>query len=375
MSDDLYGICPDRFAPVREAMADQFAQGLELGARFAFAIEGEVVIDLWGGYADRHRSSPFDDRTLTPVFSTTKAVASILIARAVDAGLLDYDQPVSDLWPKFESEGKGAISVAQTLSHQDGLAALLEPMDPSDWYDWDLVTSKLAAMAPMWPPGTASGYHPTTFGYTAGEIFRRADGRTMGQALAEDFAKPFGLEIYIGLPESEDHRVADVERPTAVPNFGEMTEIRRAAFMTKWAAPGPRTEAAWRRAEIPSANGHADARSLARLMGMMACDGRLDGLQVLRRETIEDASKERIGGQDLVLPYIMSWGAGFMRNSSLAIYGPSLESFGHSGWGGSCAFADPQRRISGAYVMNRQSPDLLGDPRSRRLIDTAYSCL
>ncbi len=164
-------------------------------------------------------------------------------------------------------------------------------------------------------------------------------------------------------------------RPPAVPNFGEMTEIRRAAFMTKWAAPGPRTEAAWRRAEIPSANGHADALSLARLLGMMACGGRLDGRRVLRRDTIEDASKERIVGQDLVLPYVMSWGAGFMRNSSLAIYGPSLDAFGHSGWGGSCAFADPQRRVSGAYVMNRQSPDLLGDPRSRRLIDTAYSCL
>ena len=375
MSDQISGFCPDRFAPVREAMADQFAQGLELGARFAFAIDGEVAVDLWGGFADRHRTKPFDSSTLTPVFSTTKAVASILIARAVDAGLLDYDQPVADLWPEFGQAGKGAITVAQVLSHQDGLVSLTEPMDPSDWYDWESVCAKLAAMAPMWPPGSASGYHPTTFGYTAGEIFRRADGRTMGQALAEDFHKPFGLQIYIGLPESEDHRVADVERPTAVPNFGEMTPIRRAAFMTKWAAPGPRHEAAWRRAEIPSANGHADAPSLARLLGMMACGGELDGRRLIRPETIEDASRERIGGPDLVLPYVMSWGAGFMRNSSLAIYGPSLGAFGHSGWGGSCAFADPERRISGAYVMNRQSPDLLGDPRSRRLIDAAYSCL
>ncbi len=375
MSDDLSGICPDRFAPVREAMADQFAQGLELGARFAFAIDGEVVIDLWGGFADRHRTRPFDAQTLVPVFSTTKAVASILIARAVDNGLLDYDQPVSDLWSDYGQAGKEAVTVAQALSHQDGLVSLLEPMAPEDWYDWDAVCGKLAAMAPMWPPGTASGYHPTTFGYTAGEIFRRVDGRTMGQALAEDFQKPFGLQIFIGLPEAEDHRVADVERPTAVPNFGEITPIRRAAFMTKWSAPGPRTEAAWRRAEIPSANGHADAPSLARLMGMMACGGTLDGRRVLGRDTIEAASKERIAGQDLVLPYVMSWGAGFMRNSSLAIYGPSLGAFGHSGWGGSCAFADPERRISGAYVMNRQSPDLLGDPRSRRLIDTAYSCL
>jgi CubicO group peptidase (beta-lactamase class C family) len=227
----------------------------------------------------------------------------------------------------------------------------------------------------MWEPGTASGYHPTTFGYTAGEIFRRAEGRTLGEALATDFRRPFGLEIYIGLPASEDDRVADVERPNAVPNFGELTPIRKAAFMTRWAAPGPRHAEEWRRAEIPSANGHADAPSLARLMGMMAMGGQLDGRPMLRRDTVKEASKQRISGPDLVLPYDMSWGAGFMRNATLGIYGPSREAFGHSGWGGSCAFADPERRISGAYVMNRQSPDLLGDPRARRLIDVAYSCL
>ena len=144
MSDDLNGFCPDNFAPVREAMADQFAQGQELGARFTFAIDGEVVIDLWGGFADRHRTRPFDEKTLTPVFSTTKAVASILIARAVDAGLLDYDQPVADLWPEYGSAGKSAITVAQCLSHQDGLVSLTDPMEPSDWYDWDAVCAKLA---------------------------------------------------------------------------------------------------------------------------------------------------------------------------------------------------------------------------------------
>jgi CubicO group peptidase (beta-lactamase class C family) len=375
MTTDLQGLCPDRFAPVREAMQAQFDAGEELGARFAFAIEGEVVLDLWGGFADRHRTRPFDQRTLTPVFSTTKAVTSILIARSVDNGLIDYDQPVVDLWPEFGQAGKEKITVAQVLSHQDGLVSITEPMRPEDWFDWDEVCRKLAAMAPMWPPGTASGYHPTTFGYTAGEIFRRAEGRTLGEALSTDFRRPFGLEIYIGLPASEDDRVADVERPNAVPNFGELTPIRKAAFMTRWAAPGPRHAEEWRRKEIPSANGHADAPSLARLLGMMAMGGQLDGRPMIRRDTVKEASKQRISGPDLVLPYDMSWGAGFMRNSTLGIYGPSREAFGHSGWGGSCAFADPERRISGAYVMNRQSPDLLGDPRARRLIDVAYSCL
>jgi CubicO group peptidase (beta-lactamase class C family) len=364
-------------APGFEAVAEAFQAGLdeELGAGFAFCVDGDLVVDLVGGHADRARTRPFDARTLTPVFSTTKAVAALLIARLVDQGRLAYEQPVADVWPEFAAAGKGAITVAQALSHQAGLPGFLEPMDPALWYDWNAICEKLAAMAPMWPPGTASGYHAITYGYLAGEIFRRVDGRSMGAALREDLALPFGLDLWIGLPDAEHDRAAEMERPKSLPEFGEINDARRAAFMLKWAAPGGRGGAEWRRAEIPSANGHATARDLARLMSLFSGGGRLEGRHILDPQTIAEAAKERIAGPDLVLPYVMSWGAGFMRNSSLAIYGPSLGAFGHSGWGGSCAFADPDRRVSGAYVMNRQSSLLLGDPRARKLIDTAYSCL
>jgi CubicO group peptidase (beta-lactamase class C family) len=369
------GFCDDRFLPVREAMEASFAAGEELGARFAFAVDGEMMIDLWGGFADRAKTRPFDERTLVPLFSTTKAIASILIARLVDQGRLAYEQPVAEVWPEFGQAGKDRITLAQMMSHQAGLPGFLEPMDPALWFDWDAICAKLAAMAPMWPPGTASGYHPVTFGYLAGEVFRRVDGRTMGTAVTEDLREPFDLDLWIGLPDAEHARVAELDRPKTLPEFGEITDVRRAAFLTRWAAPGERGSAEWRRAEIPSANGHATAPALARLMSALACHGWLDGRYLLSRETIEEAAEERIGGPDLVLPYVMSWGAGFMRNDSLAIYGPGRNTFGHSGWGGSCAFADPARGVSGAYTMNRQSSLLLGDPRARKLIDTAYSCM
>ncbi len=364
-----------QFEPVRRIFDQAFADDEELGARFTLCVEGEVVLDLWGGYADRARTHPFGPHTLTPVFSTGKAIAALLIARLVSKGRLDYDQTVASHWPEFAQAGKGGITVGQVMSHQDGLVGFPEAMDPALWFDWGAITDKLAAMAPLWPPGTASGYHPITFGYTSGEIFRRVDGRTMGQALREDLVAPFGLDLWIGTPDTEVARLAELQRPSSVPDFGGIDDIKRAAFLTRWASPGGRGGDAWRRAEIPSANAHATAEGLARMMGAMACDGRLDGQEVLAAGMAAKAAQERIYGRDLVLPFNLAWGAGFMRNAPNFIYGPGGESFGHSGWGGSCAFADPERRLSGAYVMNKQSNALIGDARAVRLIQATYEAL
>ena len=372
---DIAGFAQPRFAAVKDAFAANFAEGVELGTRFTLVQAGEVVVDLWAGHADRRRTRAFDERTLVPVFSSTKAIASLLIARSVQAGRLFYDQPVADVWPEFAQAGKGAITVEQALSHQAGLSGFPEPMDPAEWFDWDAICAKLAAMAPLWPPGTASGYHPITFGYIAGEIFRRVEGRTMGTALRDDLARPFGLDLWIGLPDSEADRVAELQRPMGLPEFGEHNVATRAAFLTPWSAPGGRNAAEWRRVEIPSANGHVTAEALARLMGALADDGWLEGEEILSPALIAEASRERIRGPDLVLPFYMSWGAGFMRNETERPWGPALHSFGHSGWGGSCAFADPQTRLAGAYAMNKQGTQLMGDPRPKRLIEAAYAAL
>jgi len=364
-------IVEPQFQPVQDIFNAALKDGEELGVRFSVVAQGAVVLDLWGGAADRDRSRPFDDRTLTPVFSVTKALAAVLIARLVDQGRLGYDQPVAEVWPAFAAAGKGAVTVEQVLSHQAGLPGFLEPMDPSAWFDWDGICAKLAAMAPMWPPGTASGYHAITYGYLAGEIFRRVDGRTMGVALAQDIAGPLGLDLFIGLPEADDARVASLERPKTFPKFGDLNDPVRAAFLTKWAAPGGRGSTAWRRAEIPSANGHATALALAVLMDRLATGGG----EILSPAGVQALARQRIVGDDLVLPFHISWGAGVMRNQGLNVYGPGQATFGHSGWGGACALADPERRLGMAYVMNRQSSDLIGDARAKRLIDAAYACL
>lgn len=372
---EIAGHAPPRFARVKDAFAANFEAGEELGCRFTLAEAGETVLDLWAGYADRKRETAFDAQTLTAVFSTTKAIAALLIARLVDAGKLAYGQPVASVWPEFAQGGKADVTVEQALSHQAGLPGFPDEMDPAEWFDWDAICARLAAMAPLWPPGSASGYHPITFGYLAGEIFRRADGRTMGTALREDLAGPFGLDLWIGLPDAEHGRVAELQRPKALPDFGEANAATRVAFLTPWASPAGRGQAEWRRIEIPSANGHATAEALARLMGALANDGRLDGEEILSPAVIAEAARERIRGPDLVLPFNMSWGAGFMRNETETPWGPGMRTFGHAGWGGSCAFADPERNLAGAYVMNKQGTALVGDPRARRLIEAAYACL
>jgi CubicO group peptidase (beta-lactamase class C family) len=231
---EIAGLAPARFSAVKDAFAASFAAGEELGARFTLVEAGETVLDLWGGFADRGRTRPFDETTLTPVFSTTKAVAALMVARLVDTGKLDYGQTVASVWPAFAQAGKAAVTVEQVMSHQAGLSGFPDPMDPALWFDWDAICAKLAAMAPLWPPGTASGYHPITFGYLAGEIFRRVDGRTMGTALRQDLAEPLGLDLWIGLPDAQAPRLAELQRPTALPDFGP----RPRATPRRWRSPG-----------------------------------------------------------------------------------------------------------------------------------------
>lgn len=372
---EISGVAPARFAAVKDAFAASFAAGDELGARFTVVEGGEVVLDLWGGFADRRRSVAWNADTLAPIFSTTKAVAALMIARLVDQGRLDYGQTVASVWPEFGQAGKAAVTIEQAISHQAGLPGFPEPMDAGLWTDWDAICGRLAAMAPMWPPGSASGYHPVTVGYIVGEVFRRVDGRTIGTAFRQDIGEPHELDLWIGLPEAADARVAELQRPSAMPEFGEINDATRAAFLAPWSSAAGKAGADYRRMEVPSTNGYATAEALARLFGAVAADGWLDGDQILSPAMIAELARERIRGQDLVLPFVMSWGAGVMRNAPNYPWGPAEHSFGHSGWGGACAFADPERRLGGAYVMNRQGVALVGDARPKRLIDLTYAAL
>ena len=372
---EIHGECPARFAAVKDAFAANFTdapEGLnELAAGFSVCVDGETLIDLRGGWADTARTSPFRADTLVPVFSTGKAVMATLIALCVERGRLDYERPVASYWPAFGQAGKETVTVGQLMSHQAGLPGFDEAVEPSLWFDRPSVLERLCAQAPMWPPGTASGYHPITIGYLAGELFRRVDGRSMGMALREEFP---GLDLWIGLPAREHDRVAQMRKPTAAPHLGEIDAVKRSAFLDRGSAPGGRGSAEWRMMEIPSANLHGTARDLARLMTVMA-SGTFEGRQVLSEATLEAARRERIHGQDRVLPFVMGWAAGWTMNAGLDIFGPNPAALGHYGWGGSCAWADPEAKLSAAYVMTRQSPHLIGDPRAVRLQQALYSAL
>jgi CubicO group peptidase (beta-lactamase class C family) len=374
-SMDIHGLIPDRFVAVRDAFAANFTdapEGLdELAARFSVCIDGETVLDLWAGHADAAKTQPFTDRTLVPVFSTGKAVMSLLIATAVERGLLDYDIPVSTYWPVFGQAGKDRLTVGQLMSHQSGLPGFSDGVEPTIWFDRQAVLDALCAQAPMWPPGSASGYHPITIGYLAGELFRIVDGRSMGTALRQDFP---GLDLWIGLPETEHGRVAQLRKPSAAPDLGVIDAIKKAAFLDRGSAPGGRGSTEWRMAEIPSANLHGTALDLARILTVMT-DGTFEDRRVLSETTLDAARRERIHGQDKVLPFVMGWAAGWTMNRGLNVFGLNDGALGHCGWGGSCAFADPTTGVSAAYVMTRQSPHLIGDPRAQRLIDALYAAL
>jgi len=370
----LNGRANPRFERVREVFEESIEAGEDLGGGVAVTVEGELVVNLSGGWQDRKKTEDWTPETIVTIYSSGKAVVALLIAREVSAGRLDYDAPVASYWPEFAAEGKSGITLAQALSHQSGIPGFAEEMDPALWLDWDGLCAKIAAAKPMWEPGTANGYHPQTVGFTAGEVLRRVTGRTVGQILREDFADPHGIRVFCGLSDEEIALASHMTKPTSAPVLGEMNEYKKAAFLTRWAAPGGVSREDWAKAEMPASNMHADAASLARLMSTFAMKGEFEGEQLFSEDVFDQAVKPRISGDDLVLPFDLTWAAGLMCNTQGA-YGPEQSARGHYGFGGSCVFADPVNRVSFAYVPNKMSPHLVADPRAISLINALYESL
>ncbi len=362
-------------APGFERVREAFDAGLaeELGAGFAVMRDGEVVVDIWGGWFNREQTKPWAQDTIVPVYSTTKGVSALIIAMLADQGALDYDAATASLWPAFGANGKDKVSIRQTLAHQAGVPGFLEPIDPDLWLDPPACAEAIAALSPLWPPGSASGYHPLSWGYIVGDIAQRAAGRSLGTILREDICEPLGIDFCIGTPESEHPRCAEMKKPTKAGEFGEITPPRKAAFFSKWAAP-VRGSTQWRKIEIPSANGHGTALGVARVYEAYATGGMIGGMRVLSQESFDHLTRRVWKGDDLVLPFNVDWRAGIIGNSN-RIYGLNMEAFGHSGAGGSVGFGDPVAGVSVGYVMNKQSHHIMGDPRSLALIDALYSCL
>ncbi len=364
----------DAFPEIGDAFVENFANGGEIGACFAATIEGEPVADLRGGWRERQQETPWAEDTIACVYSTGKAVLALLIAREVSRGRLNYDAPVAQYWPAFAANGKEDITVAQAMSHQDGLVAFPEGTPPEAYLDWDGACAVIAGMTPLWAAGTANGYHPQTFGFVAGEILRRVTGETVGELLAGLCAEQ-DLHVLCGLTPEQMLRTASMQKPPRPPDLGEINAFKKLAFLTRSSTPARAGREEWMRAEIPASNMHADARSLARFMSPFANGGSWpDGDPVIAPEVIDEAMRERIRGDDLVLPFHLSWSAGLMRNINRH-FGPNENAFGHAGFGGSCVLVDPQNRLTAAYVTNKMSPHLVGDPRAVRLIDALYAAL
>ena len=377
---EIGGHCAPRFAKVGAAFAKNFAVGNEVGAAFAATLNGELVVDLWGGSADRARTRPWERDTLANVWSTTKAMAALCTHIAVDRGLLDLDAPVASYWPEFAANGKERIPVRFLLSHQSGLAGISAPMPAEGVLDWERFTSALAAQTPLWEPGTRSGYHALTFGHLVGELVRRVDGRSLGRFFREEVAEPLGAEFWIGLPESEEKRVAEMIPPdppmplSEPPQPGDPHYELRRALANPAVTQAIANTRAWRAAEVPAGNGQANARGAARAMAALACGGALDGVRLMRESSVATAISEQCYGRDLVLGP-MRWGLGFMLVSKDLPLSPNPRTFGHGGWGGSFALADCDARVSLAYVMNRMSAGTTGDARLGRLLRSFYAGL
>jgi CubicO group peptidase (beta-lactamase class C family) len=382
----IEGQCDPRFDRVKAAFAENFAKRNEYGAAIAVTLDGKPVLDLWAGHTDKARAQPWGRDTIANVFSTTKGMTAICAHRLVDQGKLDLDAPVVTYWPEFAQAGKEKMPVRMLLNHQAGLPAIRRKLTDDDMYNWDTMASALAAQEPWWTPGTRHGYHALTIGFLVGEVIRRITGKSVGTYFRDEIAQPLGLDCHIGLDARDDARCATM-LASPPPPPGEVNLFEYAQqhpdSVTGYAFSNPATamklgavnSRAWRGAEIPAANGHTNARSLARLYGALARGGELDGVRVLSREGVTRCHTEESFGKDEVLLITTRFTTGFMLTKPDDPFGPNPHSFGHPGAGGSLGFADPDAKLGFGYVMNKMGPYIIVDPRTRTLIEAVYASL
>ncbi|MGD0118264.1 MAG: serine hydrolase domain-containing protein [Candidatus Binatus sp.] len=386
MAVKIEGTCDPKFNRVKDAFAENFEKRSEVGAAASVMLDGKTVVDIWAGYADKARTRPWTRDTLVNVYSTTKGVTAICAHRLVDKGLIDIDAPVAKYWPEFAQAGKDKLPVRFLLSHRAGLPAVRKILDGDALFNWTTMTAALAEQEPWWVPGTTHGYHAITFGWLVGEVIRRVTGKTPGVYLRDELAGPLKLDFHIGLEAKHDARTADMlAAPPPAPGepniFAEAMKnpesVAAKAFMNPpvMAKPGLVNSREWRAAEIPAANGHGTATSLARLYGALARGGELDGVRVMSKDEIAKCSIEQSNGPDAVLTLNTRFSQGFMMSQPGASLGPNPKSFGHPGAGGSLGYADPEAKIGFGYTMNKMQTSLLIDPRATAIIDAVYASM
>ncbi|MGA0600344.1 serine hydrolase domain-containing protein [Caulobacter sp. KR2-114] len=371
------GFATDRFGAVREAFQANLENGTDSGASFAATLEGETVIDLWGGWADDAHTRPWEKDTIVNVYSTTKTMTALTALLLADRGELDFDAPVATYWPEFAANGKDRVKVSHLMSHSAGLSGWKETLTTADLYDWDKVTSLLAAQAPFWEPGTASGYHALTQGYLVGEVVRRITGRSLGTVFRQEIAEPLGADFWIGLPASEDARVADLIPPppgSAIGDAPNQSELVRNMSSNPGIDVSETRTRAWRGAEIPAAGGQGNARSIAEIHAILANGGVAKGKRFMSEAGCRKALELQIEGTDLIFGQPAKFGLGFGLPGAMApLTNPNSMFWG--GYGGSLAIIDMDARTTFGYAMTRMAPTTTGDLRALGLVMAAWQAL
>ena len=371
------GMTHDRFTEARTVFEGQLASGQDIGASFCATLEGETVVDLWGGFADAEKTRAWERDTIVNVYSTTKTMTALTALLIADRGDLDFDAPVAKYWPEFAANGKAGVKVSHLMAHSAGLSGWKEPITNDDLYDWEKATSLLAAQAPYWEPGTAPGYHALTQGYLVGEVIRRITGRSLGTVFREEIAGPLGADFHIGLPASEDHRVAHLIPPppgAAIADGPAQSELQ--ANMSN--NPGidvmaTRTRG-WRGAEIPAAGGTGNARSVAEIHAILANGGVAKGKRFLSEAGCRKALELQIEGTDLILGGPARFGLGFgLAGGAIPLPNPNSMFWG--GYGGSLVIIDMDARTTFAYAMNKMAGTTTGDMRAFALAMAMWSGL
>ena len=372
---DIQGTCDPRFSAVRDTFAANFSSGVDVGATVAVYLDGEPVVDLWGGWSDRDQTVPWERDTIINVWSTTKTMTFVAALMLADQGVIGLDEPVARYWPEFAAGGKEGVLVRHVMGHTAGLSGWQEKMEPEDLYDWEKATSRLAAQEPWWTPGEGSGYHAITQGYLLGEVVRRVTGQSFGTFFRTEIAEPLGADFHVGFGPELDDRVALVitpprpERPEVFPPMmlRTMTNPMLNAKQS-WELP-------WRRAEIPAAGGHGNARSVAAVQSVLSCGGEARGVRLFSEATARRVLEEQAHGPDMVIGDHLRFGIGYGLNSAALPVGQGDAVAFWGGYGGSLIVNDLDRRLTVAYVMNKMELGTVGGARSYALVDAAYASL
>jgi CubicO group peptidase (beta-lactamase class C family) len=373
----IHGKCDERFAQVRDEFEKNFTERGDIGACFAATLEGEYVVDIWGGHADAASSRPWLEDTIVNVYSTTKTMAALTALMLADRGVIDLHAPVARYWPEFGQNGKAQVTTAHFLSHSAGLPAFAQPRTAEQLYDWDSCVAMLAAQAPLWEPGKHSGYHAITQGYLIGEVVRRVSGKSLGQFFRDEVARPMGADFHIGTPVGEFARIADLlpAREAAPPMQLDPESIPGKVFSNLDIAPATTRSEGWRRAEIPAANGHGNARSVVRAQSALVNGGSAFGVELLSQAGCRRVLEEQTNGPDLVLGLPIRFGMGYGFPGAMLPVSPSKNAAFWGGAGGSTIVVDYDQRLCFSYVMNQMNANIIGDPRGGSLGQAVYRSL